>query len=85
MVLVREAADPSYHLRGGESGAVGDFEVEHAGEGDAVFRPAAAVGDEEGGLGGAGGGAGLGEVVAAADEVGVCGAAVMGRELWVAC
>lgn len=57
--------------------------VEHAGQGDAVGAPAAAVGDEVLGLGSTSGDGRAGEVVGTADEAGVCGAVVIGRELGV--
>jgi hypothetical protein len=85
VVLVREGLDPGDGLGGGETAAARDFEVEHAGQRDAVGGPAAAVRDEERCLHGAGGGAGLCEVVAAADEAGGRGAAVVRGELWWAC
>lgn len=84
MVGVDEVLDPGHHRRGGEAkaGRAGGvvLDVEHAGEGDAVLGPAAAVGDEVGCLGGAGGGVRVREVVATADEAGVGGAGVLGGE-----
>lgn len=59
------------------------FDVEHAGEGDAVFGPATAVGEEVVGLGRAGAAIGVGEVVAAADEFGGGGAGVVAGEAGV--
>ena len=82
-----EALDPGDHGGGGEAvagGAVGVvFDVEHPREGDAVAGPAAAVGEEEGRLRCAGGFVRVGEVVAAPDEAGVCGAGVVGGEFGV--
>lgn len=84
MVGVDEVIDPGHHRRGrqAEAGRAGGvvLDVEHAGEGDAVPGPAAAVGEEVGCLRGAGGGAGVREVVAAADEAGIGGAGVLGGE-----
>lgn len=90
LVSVHERADPSHHgglgeaVAGAASGGRVVFHVEHAGEGDAVGGPAAAVGEEEGRLGGAGGGGRWArEVVAAADEAGGCGRGVVGGEFGV--
>lgn len=84
MVGVDEVLDPGHHRRSGEAeaGCAGGvvLDVEHAGEGDAVLGPAAAVGDEVGCLRGAGGGAGVGKVVATADEASLGGAGVLGGE-----
>ena len=71
MILVDEAMDPCYHGRSAQTVAccaVGVvFNIQHPGEGDAIATPAAAVGEEEVRLGGAGGFVGVREVVAAAD------------------
>ncbi len=81
MVRGDEVCDPGNHSGGAEAvagcarGVV--FDVEHAGEGPAVGGPAAAVGEEEGRLGGAGAGGRAGEVVAAAEEGGAGGAGVV--------
>lgn len=87
VVAVREGLDPGHHGRGGEAEAGGlagnGLEVDHARQGDAVVGPAAAVGEEVIGLGGAGGGVRVGKVVAAADEAGVGGAGVVGGKLGV--
>lgn len=87
MVRVDKVADPGDHGGGGEavaSGAVGVvLDVEHAREGLAVAGPAAAVLEEVVGLGGAGGGVGVGEVVAATDEAGGGGAVVVAGEAGV--
>src|SRR5690242_2781635 len=76
--------DPGHHRRGGEAvaGCSGGvvLHVEHAGEGDTILGPAAAVGKEEVGLCGAARGGGLGEVVTTADEAGVGGSDVLGGE-----
>lgn len=84
MVGVNEVLDPGHHRRGGEAetGCAGGvvLDVEHAGEGDAILGPAAAVGEEIGCLRGAGGGTGVGKVVAAADKARVGGAGVLGGE-----
>ena len=86
VVPVAEGLDPRHHARRAQApargGALG-LEVQHAGERDAVVGPAAAVGEEVVGLGGAGGLAGVRKVVAAADEAGVGGARVVCRELGV--
>lgn len=84
MVRGHEVGDPGDHGGGAETvagrarGVV--FDVEHAGEGPAVGGPAAAVGEEEGCLRGAGAGGGAGEVVAAAEEGGAGGAGVVRGE-----
>ncbi|KFY92315.1 hypothetical protein V498_05038 [Pseudogymnoascus sp. VKM F-4517 (FW-2822)] len=84
VVGVDKVLDPGHHRRRGEAeaGCAGGvvLDVEHAGEGDAVLGPAAAVGDEVGCLRGAGGGAGVGKVVATADEASLGGASVLGGE-----
>lgn len=84
VVGVDEVLHPAYHRRGAEAvagrarGVV--FDVEHAREGAAVGGPAAAVGEEVGRLSGAGGGSRLGEVIAAADEAGGGGTAIVRGE-----
>ena len=81
MVGVDEVFDPGYHggmaeaVTGRARGVV--FDVEHARQGDAVLGPAAAMGEEVVGLGSAGAGVGVGEMVAAADESGFGGAGVV--------
>lgn len=83
-VGVDEVLDPRDHLRVGQAVAGVArrvvLEVEHAGQGDAVVGPAAAVGEEVLGLVGARGAVRVGEVVAAADEAGRGGAGVVLRE-----
>jgi hypothetical protein len=84
MVRGHEICDPGDH--GGGAEAVAGcarrivFDIEHAGEGPAVGGPAAAVGEEEGCLCGAGAGGGVGKVVAAAEEGGAGGAGVVRGE-----
>ena len=84
MIRVHEILDPGDH--GGRAEAVARravrvvLDVEHAGQGDAVTGPAAAVGEEVVGLRGAAAGVRVGEVVAAADETGGGGAVVVGGE-----
>lgn len=84
MVRLDEVRDPADHAAGRETVAGGPagvvLEINHAGERDAIFGPAAAVGEEVIRLRGAGAGSGVGEVVAAADEAGLGGACVMGAE-----
>ena len=81
MVGGHEIRDPGHHGRGREAvagrarGVV--LDVEHARQGDAVAGPAAAVGEEEVGLRGAGARVRVGEVVPAADEAGGRGAVVV--------
>lgn len=79
LVCLAEFLDPGGHGGRGEAVAAG-LEIEHARQGLAIAGPAAAVGDEVLGLGLAGAGAGLGEVVSAADELGLGGAGVVGAE-----
>src|SRR5699024_642067 len=77
-VAVREAHDPLAHLLRGEPVVAGQagvaLEVDHAGQGDAVVGPAAAVVEEEVGLFLGTAGIGAGEVIAAAGEAGIAGA-----------
>lgn len=72
VVGVDEVLDPRHHGGRAEVEARGAggvvLDVEHAGEGDAVVGPAAAVRDEVGRLGAAGAGVRVREVVAAAEE-----------------
>lgn len=81
MVRGHEVGDPGDHGAGAEPvagrarGVI--FDVEHAGEGAAVGGPAAAVGEEEGRLCGAGAAVWVREVVAAAEEAGGGGAGVV--------
>lgn len=79
LVGLAEFLDPGGHGGRGEAVAAG-LEIEHARQGLAIVGPAAAVGDEVLCLGLAGAGAGLGEVVSAADEFGLGGAGVVGAE-----
>ena len=81
MIFRDEALYPRHHfgmaqtVAGGAVGVV--FDVEHAGEGDTVAGPAAAVSEEEGRLGASCAGVRVGEVVTAADETGACCSVVM--------
>lgn len=74
MIRADEILDPRHHGRSAEpvtGGAIGVvLDVEHAGEGDAVVAPTAAVLEEEVGLRAAGAVVWMREVVAASDEVG---------------
>lgn len=79
LVGLAELLDPGGHGGRGEAVAAG-LEVEHTRQGLAIAGPAAAVGNEVLGLGLAGAGAWLGEVVSAADELGIRGAGVVFAE-----
>lgn len=87
VVGVDEILDPGDHGGLGEAvtgrarGVV--FDVQHAGEGDAVARPATPVGEEVVGLRRAGAGVGVREVVAPADQAGGRGPAVVGGKAGV--
>lgn len=87
VVAVGEGLDPADHGRGRQAEAGGlardRLQVDHARKSDAVVGPAAAVGEEVIGLGGAGGRVRVRKVVAAADEAGGGGAGVVGGELGV--
>lgn len=80
-VRLSKVRDPSNHLAVREAvagRAVGVvLDIKHAGEGNAVARPAAAVLEEVVGLHGTRGDVGTGKVVAAANEAGVGGADVV--------
>lgn len=86
LIRIRKVPNPLHHTCLAEpiartarlAGVI--LDVEHAGEGASICRPAAAVSEEVGGLGAAGGEGGLREVVAAADETGVGRAGVLGGE-----
>ena len=74
LIRTAEIRDPADHLRGAEAPALAAaaagaaLHVDHAGQGDAVVGPAAAVRQEVGGLGRAAAGRRVSKVVAAADE-----------------
>lgn len=81
VVGVAEVLDPGDGGAGREHAVA--LEVEHAGEGDAVTGPAAAVGEEVVRLRGTRARVQVGEVVAAADQASIGGTAVMGAETGV--
>ena len=87
VVAVAEGLDPGDHggSRQTEAGRLAGhgFKVDHAGQGDAVGGPAAAVGEEVVGLGGAGARVRVREVVAAPDQAGGGGARVVRGELGI--
>lgn len=87
VVAVGKGLDPRHHGRGRQAVAgrlAGDgLEVDHAGQGDAVLGPAAAVREEVVRLSSAGGGVRVRKVVAAADQAGRGGAGVVRGELGV--
>ena len=59
------------------------FDVEGARKRDTIATPTSTVGGEPTGLDSTGGLIGKGEVVAATNETGLCGASILGREVWV--
>lgn len=84
MVGVDEVLDPGDHCRGGEAvaGCAGGvvLDIEHAGEGDAILGPTAAVGEEVVGLRSTGRRVRVRKVVTTADETSLGGAGVLRRE-----
>lgn len=84
MVRGHKVGDPADHggcrepVTGGARWIV--FDIEHAGEGDAVFRPATAMSKKVIGLGGTGGRGRASKVVATADEASFGGTSIVVRK-----